>query len=476
MSKKILMATGQENLDKLVSRFEGYDVIGSLSYRKELEEACAFYNPEIVLVTEGLTGHEPLFEILIKIKQRHPDIRLIYLAGEVDLRDTDRVNKLGMLVLGGIYDISHEASITVSYLKDLLDRPKTEEQMAYLTKHLKTKAHKEPSVVQIEVPDEELEDTEEQGYKNVFVVSSIKPGTGKSFISTNIATAIAKYGKKKANGERPRVALIEADLQNLSVGTLLGIEDDRKNLKSVMEKISKIITSDGELIQDMEKIAEVDGYIKSCFKPYYQIKNLEALVGSQLSMSEIEDINPLYYVYLIESILKDFDVIVIDSNSSLAHITTYPLLRLAHTCYYVLNLDFNNVRNNARYKETLHTLGILDRVKYILNEDIVDVDDEKLLNGTALEELIFTAEHLDPKDFPFEARIPEIPKAVFLNRLYEGIPIVLDNNDYTLKARYEITKIANQIWDMENIHDLEKQVDVKFGKKDTKSGWFGRGK
>lgn len=476
MSKKILMATGQESLDKIVNGFQDYEVIATLSYKKELEEACVFYMPEIVIVTEGLTGQESLFEILIKIKQKHPTIRIVYLAGGVNLKDTDRVNKLGMLVLGGIYDISHESSISVSFLKDLLDRPKTEEQMSYLTKNLKSKNHKEPSIVQIEIPEEDIEDIEEQGYKNVFVVSSIKPGTGKSFISTNIATAIAKYGKKKPNGESPKVALIEADLQNLSVGTLLGIEDDKKNLKSVMDKISKIITSKGELVQDMEKISEVDAYIKSCFKPYYQVKNLEALVGSQLTMAEIEDINPLYYVYLIESILKSYDVIVIDSNSSLAHITTYPILRLAHTCYYVLNLDFNNVRNNARYKETLKSIGILDRVKYILNEDIINNENEQSTNGTTFEKLIFTADHLDQSDFPLEARIPEVPKAVFLNRLYEGIPMVLDTKDYTLKARYEISKIANQIWEMDNIQELKNEVNKKLEKKDSKYGWFGRGK
>ena len=57
------------------------------------------------------------------------------------------------------------------------------------------------------------------------MISSIKPGCGKSFVSTNVATAIAKFGDKK-DGRQPRVCILEADLQTLSVGTLLSLEDD----------------------------------------------------------------------------------------------------------------------------------------------------------------------------------------------------------------------------------------------------------
>lgn len=475
MDKTVLLATGQQAIDDAVSKFDGYDFVGSIGYRGEIEEACKYFTPDILLISEGLSGHESLMAIMIKIKQVYPSIRIIYLAGNVEMHDTTKINSLGMLVLSGIVDIIHEKKIRVPLLQNLFNEPKTLVQMSYLTKNLKNtaKINKE-AIVELEVDDEEVEDIEENGYKNVYIVSSIKPGTGKSFIATNIATDIAKYGKRKPDGSRPKVALIEADLQNLSVGTLLQIEDDKQNLKSVMERISKIISNDGDLIGERNQVQEVDAYIRSCFKPYYHVKNLEALVGSQFSMGEIEDVKSFYYVYLIESILKEFDVIVIDSNSSLAHTTTYPLLRLANTCYYVLNLDFNNVRNNARYKETLKDIGILDKVKYILNEDIDNDDTESYdANGVGLEKLIYTADHLDQNDFKLEARVPGIPKTVFLNRLYEGTPIVLDLKPYTLKARYEISKVANQIWDIDNLQELGKEIG-KHNEIKKKNGWFSK--
>ena len=473
MNKTILVASGQKAIDETISKFEGYDVVSSVEYKNEIYEACQYFHPDILLVGEGLAGHESLMGILLQIVKDFPNMRIIYLAGYIDLRDEAKVSSLGVLVMAGIYDIIHEKRITVQMLKNILDNPKTPEQMSYLTKRVKevnNKGSKE-NVIEFEIPDEEKEEKEEDVYDNLYVVSSIKPGTGKSFLSTNIATAIASFGVKTKDGRKPRVALIEADLQNLSVGTLLQIEDDKKNLKTVMDKISTVISQDGTFVGTLQQTEDVNKFIKDCFNPYYRAKNLEALVGSHLSFNQMEDIKPFYYIYLIDAIVNDYDVIIVDSNSSLTHVTTYPLLHMAKSCYYVLNLDFNNVRNNARYKETLKEIGIDHKVKYVLNEDIINNDESGQISGAQYEELIFTADHLDDSAFKLEARIPLLPKTVFLNRLYEGTPVVLDDKKYTLKARYEVLKVANQIWPIENFKEIEEEA-LKANTKKKKGLFF----
>lgn len=460
--KTMLLATGQTKLDTIIANKiapeTGYDVIGTVGYKNELLKQVKAKNPQLVIVSKLLSGTDvTLLETVLTVKRECPNVRIIYLAGEVDDKNKEKFNELATLVLSGIYDILHEKTITVQLLTYLINNPKDREQVQYLLKYMKANVVYDDEIVDIE-EEEEVEDIEENGYKNVFVVSSIKPGTGKSFVSTNLATAIAKYGVKKEDGKPPRVALIEADLQNLSVGTLLQIEDDSLNLKSVMQKISTIITDEGKLIDDVVKIEAVNSYIKSCFKPYYHVKNLFALVGSQLTMAEVENIKPFHYVYLIDAILDDFDVIIIDSNSSLAHVTTYPLLRMCNTAYYVLNLDFNNVRNNSKYQETLSEIEVFDKVKYILNEDI-DKEYRQLIGRDLLEDLIFKADEIKESGFDTVAQIPEIPKEIFLNRLYEGKPVVLDDTEYTLKARIEISKIANEIWDIDNFEWLNAEYE-----------------
>lgn len=471
MNKKIIVASGQKPIDVAITKFENYDVIGSVDYKNELIEACEYYNPEILLVGEGLGGHESLMGILLKLVKEFPNMRIVYLSGYVDLRDESKVSALGVLVMAGILDIVHEKKITTQMLKNILDNPKTPDQMNYLVKKVEanSKTSKE-NLIEFELIETNANEEDEDIYNNLHVVSSIKPGTGKSFISTNIATAIATYGVNNPEGKKPRVALIEADLQNLSVGTLLQIEDDKKNLKSVMDKISSIISQNGDFVGDLQQTEEANAFIKDCFKPYYRARNLEALVGSQLKFSEIENIKPFHYVYLIQSIVEDFDVIIVDSNSSMSHVTTFPILHMAKNCYYVLNLDFNNVRNNSRYKDTLKEMGIDKKVKYILNEDISNQEDAVNSSGLDLEELIFTSEHLDDAEFHLEAKIPMLPKTVFLNRLYEGTPVVLDDKKYTTKARYELMKIANQIWPIKNFKELEDEMEKTKLKK--KKGLF----
>lgn len=460
--QKIIVATGIPEYDNGIRKIEGYEYVPiNIGFKSELYEACVNFKPDVLIISEKLSGDELLSGIAIDIKQKLPNIRIIYLAGSVDLNNMNKINKLGAMVLAGIYDIITERKVNKGLIKSILESPKAKSDVEYLLRYFIEK--KKDNDINMEY-EEEISETEiiDDYYKNVFMVSSIKPGTGKSFVSTNIATCLAKYGEE-INGHPPKVAIIEGDLQTLSVGTLLAIEDDKHNLKTVMDKIATIISPDGNFVNDDLKINEVNEYILNAFKPYSKCKNLYALVGSQLTMEEIEGISPLYYSYLIDIVSQKFDYVIIDSNSSLLHVTTYPLLSMVNKSYYILNLDFNNARNNMRYRHTLKNLGVYDKVKYILNEDLTDSPDN-------VEKLQFDSNVLS-ESFELEAKIPIIPKAIFLNRLWQGTPIILDDTDYTLKARYELSKVSNQIHKIKNLDLLAKECE-RISETNTKKKWL----
>lgn len=463
--KRILVATGQKTIDNIVEKFEGYDVVGKVEFESELYDQCIKLQPDILLVGAGLFWKEPVVKVLLAITRELPNTRVVYLTGHIDVNDEVRLNSLALLVMAGVYDIIHEKKMTINMLKTALDNPKTEEDVDYIVKASNKYMSKQKTDNQVEfiIPKEDSKENDDIR-DNLYVISSIKPGTGKSFLAANIATAIAKYGVNTKEGKRPQVGLIEADLQNLSLGTLLQIEDNDKNLKTVMDKIATIVTDAGDFIGNENQVREINQYIRNCFIPYYRTKNLKALVGSQLTLKELEGIVSYHYIYLIDAITDYFDVIIVDTNSALTHVTTYPLLHMAKCCYYILNLDFNNVRNNLRYKDTLSKMGITDKVKYILNEDINN-ETKDAITGTEIEELIFNANHLEDSGFKLEARIPVIPKTVFLNRLYEGTPIVLDEGKETENIRFELLKIANQVYPIENFSEIEKKNNNKIPKK-----------
>lgn len=458
-NQRVLTATGQPEIDAAIHKFDGFTVVGGVDYKREVLKQAQELNPDILLVGEGLSGQESVIQLILDLSKTCPNVRIIYLSGFVDKKDEAKASALGLLVMSGIYDIVHDDTLTFNSLYHLFLNPKTAEDMAYLAKRVTEKQNK---IVEFIIP-EEMEDEDENVQKNMHIISSIKPGTGKSFLSSNVATAIATYGVE-VNGKKPRVALIEADLQNLSIGTLLQIEDEKKHLKAVIDKISGVVNETGTLIGNLEQVEDTDAFIRECFHPYSQAKNLEALVGSHLSYNQLEKVKPYHYAYLIEAISKHYDVIIVDTNSSLSHVTTYPLLQMAKSAYYILNLDFNNIRNNNRYKEVLRDINVLDKVRYVLNEDYVPEE------NSDHEPLIFTADHIDDSDFKLEARIPQLPKSIFLNRLYEGTPVVLDEQSATLKARFEILKVANQIWPIKNLDKIEEEVEKSKRKK--KKGLF----
>ncbi|WP_442637624.1 AAA family ATPase [Rossellomorea marisflavi] len=474
MHKTILLATGHEPLNRKISEFQGYTFVGEVDYRKDLIEKTMETNPEIVIVSDYLTGKESTPELLVRLHNHCPNVRVLYITNKVAMNDVQKVMGLGNLVLLGIYPLIVDGKLTPTNIEYVLEHPTKEEEVSYLLKYHRDTSKKKENLFELE-EEEVIEDVEEDGYKNVINISSIKPGTGKSFISVNTSLNIAKYGKKK-DGHPPTVAIIEADLQNLSLGTLLGIEDEKYNLKTAMEKIATIVNKDGDLVDDIVKINEVNKFVLECFRPYYGVSNLKALVGSQLTMEEIEDIHEYLYLYLVELVATEFDVVIIDTNSSLAHVTTYPLLRLATKTYYILNLDFNNIRNNARYKSTLENMGVLDKVSYVLNENH-DPEYMKMYGVEEPEELEFTEKEVRDSDFDLAGSLPMIPKSVFLNRLFNGTPIVLDESTdaYTLLPRLEFARLANQIWAIDNLEWLENEYEKqrkRFVESKTKKGLF----
>jgi MinD-like ATPase involved in chromosome partitioning or flagellar assembly len=464
--KKILCATGDYTIDKAVEKFKEYQTVGEVSQKSEIKKLVNKLNPDILLLAEGLTGKEYLPEIIIDLVRNYPKLRVVFLTGSIDYNEIDRRAFFESMVYAGVYDIIHEDKITPEKIKNRLNHPRKKEDVSYLVERKKSKKHKTFIFQEEDKVDADILDY----YKNLYTISSIKPGTGKSFISTNVATMIAEHGEKKEDGSKPKVALIEADLQNLSLGTLLQIEDDKYNLKTTMDKIKGIIGDDNALTKDIELIEDADEHIFKSLKPYPHCRNLHALVGSQLSLQELEEVKSIHYIYLIEAIAEKYDVVIIDTNSALTHVTTFPLLSMSKNCFYILNLDFNNVRNNYRYKDFLKSLGISKRVKYILNEDIQK--DAYKNNRKYKEELMYTSDMVE-KDFKLECKIPIIQKPTFLNRIYSGKPLSLDNKEHTLKARYEISKVANQIWPITIYEELKAEAELLEEKESEKKGLFG---
>lgn len=455
---KVVAATGIPMLDEELKKQPDMKVTECF-LRGELESIIESTSPQLVIISDKLSGEENTIKLLIHLKNKFHFVRFIYLAGQFDPRDKTRIDALGMLVLVGIYDIITSQKVNIDVIMDTIKFPKKEQSVSYLTSNLLNSKHEIKNAIGggLEYEVYEEEEIAQHVFPNVFMFTSVKPGTGKSFVAVNTACAIAKYGK-----EKPRVALIEADMQTLSIGTLLSIDEKKGNLKDVMQAISSIFDK-STLIDDDDRKRKVNKTIRNSMVTYKNIPNLDVLVGSSLTPEEIDSlaIIPEYFTYILDVLKDEYDYIIIDTNSSIFHVSSFQIAQKARTCYYILNLDFNNVRNNIRYANMLREIGIFDKVRYILNENIENTK-EYYAYGVELEELNFTSQDIENKYFNLIAKIPMLQKTIFLNRLYDGTPVVLDKNSvtYTNKVKYELMKIADGICPMGDEYEkLRKQIE-----------------
>lgn len=463
----IIAATGNEAMDRALSSVKGFEVVDVARSKTDIMQVVGFYRPDILVVSEAIRGSQSLQKILFDVRSLYKDTRIIYLVGHVNMRDSAKVDALGYLVLAGIYDIVTGKKYNQELIAEILSKPKTLEDVEVYTKNI-AGVKRDSSFIEFEDAKVDDEDDEDNLLKKINVVGSVKSGSGKTFLSVNIAIGIAVHGKNRFNSKKPKIALIEGDLQNLSIGTLLQQkEDPKKNLKTALDKISTLFNDDGELIARAGDIDEVNRFIKGCFKPYKHASNLHTITASSIKSSEFDNVRPEFYIYLIESILEDYDVIIVDTNSSLNHVSTKAVLYMANKCFYVLNLDFDNIRSNAREKSELKKIEAFDKIKYVLNEDM---EEDCVVVGTNLESIAFTKEDLKKVGFDVIAEIPTVPRAVYMNRIYKGKPIILDDKDYTEKIRYEILKVCNEIWEIDGIDIMERKMiglenDVKVERK-----------
>ena len=233
----ILLATGIPQLNEKIKEIQGFNISNTITSKSELESKIKNMNPHIVIISDWLSGGEDIINLMSNLKKQNRYVRFIYLAGKLNARDQNRINQLGKLVLSGIYDLCISENITIDLIKDIVENPKKEEHVSYFAKNLIANASEDGFVKENVLG---LNKIDGDIFDNVYVFTSIKPGTGKSFLSVNTACAIAKYGKKE-NGEKLKVALIEADMQTLSIGTLLNLKQDKeKNLKTAIQAISSI--------------------------------------------------------------------------------------------------------------------------------------------------------------------------------------------------------------------------------------------
>ena len=162
---KIFFAIGYESIEKYIEKeMQGKArIVGYTVYREGIEKGVLNNNPDVVIIRETLTGTKSMLEIIYSLRKNHPNLRIIFMAG--DRKPGDEM--LSEIVNLGIYDIIIGGQINVKDIIDCILNPRTFKDVAYLK--VKTLIDEKSNKKIFEAP----EPTVEKEIKTVYIEKEV---------------------------------------------------------------------------------------------------------------------------------------------------------------------------------------------------------------------------------------------------------------------------------------------------------------
>lgn len=234
-----------------------------------------------------------------------------------------------------------------------------------------------------------------------------KPGVGKTFLAVNTALALARAGVK--------VALVDGDILNLSVGVFLNLQDVRKTLERAL-KVNR------------------PGDIGDFLLYHPQFPKLAVLTGSDLCRPEgYCTVDKEAVARLIQYLKGDFDVVILDTATDVQSVTTYVALQEANKVFLVTNQDYAQVFAAKRQLALLKRLRQpLDKFQLVLNGELKGC---KITSGM-LEDIL---------GLKVVQVLPHLPKQV-LDSIFDSRPVVLQKGQEILGLREGLESLAQEVF------------------------------
>lgn len=457
--KTIILASGQDEIDKIIeesSMFnESYITVAKIQNRNFLMEYCENDAPDILLIGDNIGGKAALTEILLKLKTNFPNTRIIYLAGDVDPKDTTRKLTLGTLVAAGIYDIITQNELSVVYLKEILDHPMEPSEVKEFLEYVKDGGRAKKNTITIFVPGVTETDNSVTIYENLYSFTSPKGGVGKTFILEQVAIAIATCGIQRTNGTKPRVGIIDLDFEGFGISNFFGALNGKENVFTAATEARKIINELGEQRDVDDSTAKyVNETIRKMFKTSNKFSNIKVLGGTDKSyhFGDTRLIDKYLLTFIVETVLDDFDVLLVDINTDMDTSTVYPLYNLSNNTYFVIDMNWNTFHNNKRYLMHLEnkSMYIPEQSKFILNKAIFD---ENLYVGFRDIEAGLGV--------TFSNIFPIIDPTIMFNFSCKGENIIQHGGTELAEEKYCFLKLANEMYPIKNFDILSSNFEGK---------------
>jgi len=445
----IMTASGQPDIDEVIGDIKGYEVIDIVEYKNKLMDAIEKHVPDILVVGENLGGKEPLSSLLLKIKMTYPSIRIIYFCGELDYKDVVKNNTVGNLAYLGVYDIISVSNIAAEGIELIIKTPRTKESIEELIPRVRDSSLslRKRKMVNVLFSEEKILGEDGQIIPNLHLFMSPKGGTGSSFVAFNTAIAIAKNGITK-DGKKPRVCLVDFDLQGYGLGSFLNIRKKDMNLMDIAQDLKSIINEDGEINTDEENMHRVVDKIRKSVKT---VEGVDIITGhdKNYEQSDMHKLRAPEISFILEILETEYEIIIADVKTDIEYTNLYPLLYLSRNIYAVLDMNYNTLCSNSSFKPYFESLGVDHKFKYVLNQYFDHKD------------LLLRASDIEKEgNIEFLSKIPKLTSIDFLNYLYKGDSVFSYNDDHYNFIQQSFLILADDLWRIQNAEILKKKMEV----------------
>lgn len=292
---KIITALANPILNERLKQEKGIQVIGNDIFYQEgiLEILEKEKNMDYIIMSELLEGKLEIKKLLEKIMEKNQKIKIILFMQE---KNKEKENEL---YREGIYKIYYHNQIEVKDIIQQINKNKEKEEV----KILKEKNKMLEEEIKL-LKENEIINTEDK--KIISILGS--GGVGKSIITINLANVL-----KEKNG---KVLIIDFDILNNSLHTILGVTKYPEKIKKKIEKNNFMKINIKELIIKINKKIDLISGLNLIFDRNYKI-----------SSKKINDI--------LEELKKEYSYIIIDTSAECFFEYTKEIMENSDICLFL---------------------------------------------------------------------------------------------------------------------------------------------
>lgn len=321
---KIILATGVPELDNAIeANIKNVTFLGSALYKEAVVDVVQRKKPDVVILSELLEGVTPMRELILTLRTRFPEVRIIYI-----LKDDDPKEK-AFLYHWMIFDV-FAGTFTVPQLAKTLHNPKEFKDVHHELEILK-QYNKDPELMDDNVDISDMTNINASDYskingptsgnhtlyQQVVAFWSVLDQSGKTFVATNTALALA--GQKDL-----KILLIDFNLDNPNINLYYSFVDPNRNLGAIIDDVEQ-----GQVLNSKN----LEQYLIT--HPVYS--NLKILPGAILKMKKRD---PEFLFAVFEKIIEvaeqnNFSTILIDTQAGLDELTTNILKKVSKIMLHI---------------------------------------------------------------------------------------------------------------------------------------------